>query len=1350
MMEEKQQIEKLVGEENWATWRILMKVILECDAVYDVVSGNLIKPEPNSDGYAAKLAAWTTANSKAKKRLVLSLDTKPLLRVAMCETAKDVWEKLHQIYDTQSAENIDLLRHKFHNIEWEWSGGMQGHLAKFDEVQTKMSMLNKPIDEADLCARLLQTLPKEYDHIYVTWHDLAQEDKTWHKLQKRCLNYELRIQGREETSVATAMVSKSKGNTSSQQRGKNKTACAQKGQNSSKRDVKCFSCGKNGHVSKDCKTGLVCFKCKGKGHLSKNCPDRGGSAMLSVVNTLSEESPRMMMSKISDLSANIDMSECDEWFIDSGATHHVTNRRDWFVSYKPFDTPKKMDSAKNNVHIKAFGSGRINVETFDGRRWTRRYFDDVWYCPDGACNLFSVRKAGEKGIDQSIKNDGKLWLFYRNNIPIAVALSESKNELYRLAVKVIQQEKSCVVQEATDTLQMWHERFGHQSKRHVQAFLTEHGIAVNVDDGFCEGCMLGKQHRLVFGNRVDRATNPGELVFADVCGPMEEKDLAGYRYFLVFKDDFSGFRVTYLLRQKDEVKQKLPIFIEMVKTQANLSIKELRTDGGKEFDNCDVKRYAESIGLKHSLTVPYTPQQNGVAERENRIICEMARSWLQSAKHIPKALWGEAVLAATYTLNRTGPTRVKGKTPIELFLRKKSQFEHLKVFGTECFVWIAAQKRKKFDAKSLNGYIVGYDDCGYRVYLPDRHTVVVSRDVKFKNETLQQPVKSDVTKLVDISTMDDFTHVTSSSLSDKETVERNITEPMNVTPPNLDGHNTGPNHHAYMEENEDGNDITLTGSENIDGPRVLRDRKTLRKPKRYQDEPEKPKMMMLREVPKDYDEAVKSPDAENWKAAMDEEMHSHHKFGTWKLVDLPVGRKAIGNKWVFATKLNNNNDIIRYKARLVAKGFSQRPGVDFSETFSPVVRFETIRALLCVVVQRNWNIKQFDVKTAFLNGALEEEIYMQQPQGYDDGTGRVCRLLRSLYGLKQAAKCWYECLKEYLKKSNLQESTADPCVYFNENLIILFHVDDGLIIGPDEMVNNCTKQLQEQFDIVVSEVDCYLGFQIKISENCVKVNQTVYANRLLEKYGMIDANPISLPIEPGWIPGDSPPASDIDSYREIIGSLMYLTLGTRPDLTYAVNVASRAQDSPTTAHLKLVKRILRYLKGTVDHGIQFRKTTNNVIEAYSDADHAGDKLTRRSTSGVLMKYCGGPVMWKSKLQKCVAQSSMEAEFVAASEASKSLVWLDRLLKEIQIIDESSVPVLHIDNQSTIKYIKGTGFYERSKHIETRYHYVRQLFNEKKIQIEYISAQDQAADIFTKGLPLKMLSRMKTLIGMAVS
>ncbi|KAK9692864.1 hypothetical protein QE152_g34843 [Popillia japonica] len=231
------------------SWRILMKVILECDGTYDVVDGNSMKPEQGVEDYMAKLDCWTKANSKAKKRLVLSLDTQPLLRVATCETAKDVWNKLrlvlsldtqpllrvatcetakdvwnklHQIYDNQSAENIDLLRNKFHNIEWEWSGGVQGHLAKFDEIQTKMTMLKKPIDEGDMCARFLQTLPKEFDHIYVTWHDLSLEDKTWLKLTKRCLNYELRIAGRDEGNTAIAMMSKSKTNIAMKQPSKPK------------------------------------------------------------------------------------------------------------------------------------------------------------------------------------------------------------------------------------------------------------------------------------------------------------------------------------------------------------------------------------------------------------------------------------------------------------------------------------------------------------------------------------------------------------------------------------------------------------------------------------------------------------------------------------------------------------------------------------------------------------------------------------------------------------------------------------------------------------------------------------------------------------------------------------------------------------------------------------------------------------------------------------------------------------------------------------------------------------------------------------------------------------------------
>ncbi|KAJ8868410.1 hypothetical protein PR048_029926, partial [Dryococelus australis] len=332
-----------------------MKTCLECDGLYELVDGSAVKPKHGVEGYKAQLDKWIKVNSKAKKIIILALDTKPLFRVAGCDSAKEVWTKLQQIYDVQPEENTDLLRRKFHNIGWDPSGGVQGHLAKIYDIQTKTILLNKPTDEGDLCARLLQALPRDYDNVYVTWHDLSGDEKTWYKLQKQLWNHEILIRDR----------------------------------------IKRHSCSKVGHLSKTC---IVCFRCKNKVHKSNECPSNNDkhSEMLSCSNI------------------KLDGLDCDEWLIDSGASHHVTNRRDWYVTFSYFNFPKKTSCAHQGVQIDAIGRGRINVKNFGGYSWSVKYFEDIWYCPDNKCSLFSVCKAGNKGIDKSINNNGKIWTFSKD------------------------------------------------------------------------------------------------------------------------------------------------------------------------------------------------------------------------------------------------------------------------------------------------------------------------------------------------------------------------------------------------------------------------------------------------------------------------------------------------------------------------------------------------------------------------------------------------------------------------------------------------------------------------------------------------------------------------------------------------------------------------------------------------------------------------------------------------------------------------------------------------------------------------------------------------------------------------
>jgi hypothetical protein len=365
---------------------------------------------------------------------------------------------------------------------------------------------------------------------------------------------------------------------------------------------------------------------------------------------------------------------------------------------------------------------------------------------------------------------------------------------------------------------------------------------------------------------------------------------------------------------------------------------------------------------------------------------------------------------------------------------------------------------------------------------------------------------------------------------------------------------------------------------------------------------------------------------------------------------------------------------------------------------------------------------QFDVKTAFLYGDIDAEIYMTQPQGFDDGSGRVCRLRKSLYGLKQSPRCWNNKFHSFMEKSGFVRSTADPCIYIRqsgtEKLIVAIYVDDGLIAGStQEAVDSFLRLLTSEFKITVGSLDSFLGMQIEQRESGIFVSQSTYVEKVLQRFEMADSKPQKTPADTHQ--SDKVPNEPLDSsipYRSAVGSLMYLACATRPDIAFAVSKAARSMAEPTSNDWVSVKRIFRYLRGTKTSGLLYTSAGGDLC-AYSDADFAGDTKTRRSTNGFVSLVGGTAVSWTSQLQKSVALSTTEAEFVAASEGAKELVWLTRLLFEISE-KKHGVPSLFVDNASAIKLVKNQEFHKRSKHIEVKYYFVRELFQKGDINKYY--------------------------------
>jgi reverse transcriptase-like protein len=509
---------------------------------------------------------------------------------------------------------------------------------------------------------------------------------------------------------------------------------------------------------------------------------------------------------------------------------------------------------------------------------------------------------------------------------------------------------------------------------------------------------------------------------------------------------------------------------------------------------------------------------------------------------------------------------------------------------------------------------------------------------------------------------------------------------------------------------------------------------------------------------------VESDDKSKWIEAMNDEMKSLMENHTYDVVELPKGKRALKNRWVYRLKHDEKSMVPRYKARLVVKGFSQRKGVDFDEIFSPVVKMASIGVVLGLAASLDLEIEQMDVKTAFLHGDLDEEIYMEQPEGFKEQGKEnfVCRLRKSLYGLKQAPRQWYKKFESVVKSFGYKRTNSDHCVFvqkFSEDdfIMLLLYVDDMLIVGQSaSRINSLKQELSKYFAMKdLGPARQILGMEITRDRAGRKLwlSQKKYVEKVLRRFRMDGAKPVSTPLA-SHFKFDTKSSDDVSGnddmknipYASVVGSLMYAMVCTRPDLAHAVSVVSRYLSNPRMVHWHAVKWILRYLRGTTDLSLCFGSREPFLV-CYSDADLAGD-TSRKSTSGYLTTFAGGAVSWKSRLQKCISMSTMEAEYVAASEAGKELVWMKRFLRELHFNQERFV--LLCDSQCAIDLSKNPSSHDRAKHIDIRYHWIRDALESKLFALEKVHTDVNASDMLTKVLPRSKFEFCRDVAGLAIS
>ena len=508
-------------------------------------------------------------------------------------------------------------------------------------------------------------------------------------------------------------------------------------------------------------------------------------------------------------------------------------------------------------------------------------------------------------------------------------------------------------------------------------------------------------------------------------------------------------------------------------------------------------------------------------------------------------------------------------------------------------------------------------------------------------------------------------------------------------------------------------------------------------------------------------QALQRPDAARWQIAMQDEYDSLIKNETWTIVDRPATQHVLSTRWVLRRKLGADGQILKYKARHVVRGFEQIHGIDFDETFASVVKQPSYRLLFALQAQFGWLCHQMDVKTAFLHGEVDEDIFTEPPDGFPEKAGKVLKLNKALYGLKQAPRQWYKCLTRALIRLGWKVLESDSSVFKHpKGLFLTIWVDDLNIFGPEEKdIIKAKEKLAEEFDMTdLGECAYYLGMHVQMTPDATYLHQAGYIQQMLNRFHLNEVPLSRTPTSPHKKifanTGETASRDFIKDYQAKVGSVNYSATITRPDISFAVSRLARYMSNPSDEHMREMHVLFGYLKSTMFLAIKYSRGDAQISRGLVDSDYGGCLDTYRSTTGWVFLMAGAPVSWSSKRQKTVAMSSCEAEYVAASEATKEAMWLRRLLKELigvytlSGLESSYTSVLEIDNNSAMKLSKNPEFHARSKHIAIRHHFIREQIASGTIALRRIDTRNNLADILTKGLPRPRFEELVQKLGMS--
>lgn len=1322
-----------LNHQNYQTWKTRMEMLLKREELWFVVQDQ--KPEPVTP-------EWSRADQKCAATIVLYIEDSQLHLVKDVATAKDAWNRIKDYHGRTTMTSRVALLKRICSLNLAEGGDMEQHLFALEDLFDRLASSGQPLEDSLKIAMIYRSLPESFGSLVTALESRPAADLTINIVQQKLLEEHQRRMERSGVSGERAMKLRSKGQRSGQTSGQ-----------SSAQNKKCFYCKRPGHFKKNCREFLDQQQQQGEGYRRQG---RQSSTSKAKQATEKEAAPDVCFS-----AGGGRQKGC--WYIDSGCSTHMTGDRAFFDI---LDESVSIEVVLADGSVtKSNGIGEGTMKCVDGHGKVRDiHFKEVLFIPALDSGLLSVRKLTQKGFNVLFHNsscdieDASRAIVAQGNLSGNLFVLNAANEA-----------KVCAEHRHSANCQhTWHRRFGHRDPVVLDRIKKEGlGTGFEMQDcglrQVCEECLAGKFARLPFpkvsGNRAPRIL---DLVHTDVCGPMKNVTPGGARYLMTLIDDHSRYTVVCLLRQKSDAAGCIKQFVAQVKNRFGRAPCVIRSDGGGEYVNRELKDYYAKEGIQAQYSAAYSPQQNGVAERKNRTLQEMATCMLVDAG-LDRKYWGEAVVTAAYVQNRL-PSRSVSRTPFELWFDRKPEFKHFRVFGSAAYVHVPDVKRSKLDCKAQKLIFVGYceDRKAYRFLNTTTDTITISRDARFielKNGSLENNDQAEDNVGDDGLCSVGSTDAVQQKQSDIQagpTVEEEPAAEEEPEPGQESGAGAQPSDSeeeffGWEEEQLEGTAAGTTTSTKRSTRGVL--------PRHLKDYVVDC-AVAIEQDPADYSEAITSSESDLWIKAMQEEYASLIKQGTWTLTELPSGRRPIGCKWVYKRKEDSTGNVTRFKARLVAQGYSQQYGVDYDAVFAPVAAQTTLRVLLTIAGEKKMTVRHWDVKNAYLHGHLKEDMYMQQPRGFVESgkESLVCKLNRSLYGLKQSARVWNDTISQVLVSIGFSQSKADPCLWIKKlknsaTVYLIIYVDDMIVACVDEEeILKVERRLKEKIELTsLGEISHFLGIRVtRGADGFFSLDQELYIRKIANRHGLDMAKGSKIPLDVGYYRSreGSRLLPDNQQYHSLVGAILYTAVNTRPDVSASISILSRKIKDPTEVDWTELKRIVRYLMKTSGFKLKLAATRSEATKlvGYCDADWSSDPSDRKSNTGYLFLLGHASVCWASRKQTSVSLSSMEAEFIALSEASRELVWLRRLLCDMGE-NQSDPTIIFEDNQACINFAEEERQSRRSKHIDTRKFFTKDLIDKGVVKLKYCASEDMAADMLTKPLGSEKLKRFVAMAGL---